>query len=184
MHLRPDARFLLGLLITALLLCVHPAIDHDEVAAQGADPADVVARVAPSIVQITTNLGLGSGVAVPEGILTNEHVVCGAAQVEVRSSDGRVGTASVVRADPKFDLALLRTDLALPVVESAPAQRQHPGETILVLGYPYGIGGQATISRGLMSPVRQDEAGVLWVQTDAAMNPGNSGGAVVNMDAN
>jgi len=143
--------------------------------------SDIAARVAPSVVQISSKLGTGSAVKIAQGVLTNEHVVSGEQHVELIRSDGTRHAATVVRSDPWFDLALLSTDVDLPSLELEPAGRQRQGDPVLVLGYPYGrvLLGSASLSRGLLSAVR-DMDGVTFVQTDAAINFGSSGGAIVN----
>jgi hypothetical protein len=143
--------------------------------------ADVAARVSPSVVQVSSKAGTGSAVKISQGFLTNHHVVSGEQQVELIRSDGIRQPATVVRSDPWFDLALLSTGLEAPALEVEPARRQRQGDTVLVLGYPYGsiLSGSASLTRGLLSAVR-DVEGVTYVQTDAAMNFGSSGGAVVN----
>jgi S1-C subfamily serine protease len=148
--------------------------------------ADIVERARPSVVDVTVADGGGSGVAVDQGILTNWHVVRGSATVRLTLQDGTKIDAMVVRVDPGYDLALLRTDVAVPALtmESVSAQRQ--GDPVLVLGYP-GLGGAGlstggpTLSRGVITAVRGDESsGSVLVQTDAPLRSGNSGGALLN----
>jgi hypothetical protein len=137
-------------------------------------------------VQVLTRDGQGSGVKIAAGLLTNDHVVGDADQVEIINSTGQHAQARVVKTDPLTDLALLQTDLPLPVLDTEPAVQQQQGDAVLVLGYPMAdtvnVGGspQATLTRGLISAFRSD-AGVTYIQTDAAFNPGNSGGALLNM---
>ena len=116
------------------------------------------------------------------GVLTNAHVVDDADRVEVVKSDGSRATAVVTLTDSTLDLAILTTEMDLRPVQMEPARRQRSGETLMVLGYPYSelLGEQPTITRGLLSGVREID-GVVLVQTDAAMNSGSSGGAIVNM---
>ena len=114
--------------------------------------ADIAAKVAPSVVkiQIESNAGSdrggghqdesrprqASGVKIAEGIVTNDHVVADAERVQVVASDGRQGTATVVRRAPALDLVLLRSDLDLPPLELEGTGEQRQGEAVLVLGYP------------------------------------------------
>jgi len=145
--------------------------------------ADIAARASGSIVQVLTpNGAAGSGVKVSGGIITNEHVVRGVTAVQVIAADGRKANASVVNTDYAADLALLVSDLDLPAMDMESATQLRQGDELLVLGYarPDVIGGQASLSRGLVSAVRQDKDGRLWVQTDAAMNHGDSGGPVLS----
>jgi S1-C subfamily serine protease len=147
--------------------------------------ADIAARVGPSVVQVITESAEGSGVRISGGIITNAHVVKDARQIQIATNDRRTATATVVRIDVNADLALLQTDLSLPALDTETASQQRQGDEILVLGYPLGLtdrGGQATLTRGLIS-ANGIEAGTgrSLIQTDAAVNHGNSGGAMVNM---
>lgn len=142
--------------------------------------ADVAAMVAPSVVRISSPRGSGSGVKVGEGVITNEHVIRGQQQVQIERNDGTRGSATVVRSDPGFDLALLSIDGELPALEIESTAQQRQGDQVLVMGYPGGLPGQASLSRGLLSAVREID-GVTYVQTDASVTFGSSGGAIVNM---
>jgi S1-C subfamily serine protease len=147
--------------------------------------AEVASRIAPSVVQVIGKDGTGSGVKVAAGILTNEHVVHGSDRIEIISKDGVRVDAVVIRADDVYDLALLQTNLALAAVPLSSSRLEAQGAPLLVLGYPRAdvLGGQATLTRGLLSALRDTSDGVTYVQTDAAMNPGNSGGAIANTHA-
>jgi len=146
--------------------------------------ADIATRVGPSVVQVITDRGTGSGVRVDAGILTSAHVVADATRIEVVSNDRRRAVATIQRFDANADLALLQADLALPPVEMEGAAQQRQGDEILVFGYPLGLsdnGGQATLTRGIISSMGKDAHGIVLIQTDAAVNLGNSGGAMVNL---
>jgi len=145
---------------------------------------DIAALIGPSVVQVAVSGGNASGVRIEQGVITNAHVVRGESSVEVIGSDGQRAAATVTRCDEKADLALLRTDLALPAVQLQLARQHRQGDPVLVLGYPAASligGGQATLTSGLISAIREDDDGRLVVQTDAAMAGGNSGGAMLNM---
>jgi S1-C subfamily serine protease len=146
------------------------------------DASDVVARAAPAVVQVFARNSRGSGASVAQGILTNQHVVKDGGPFEVVAADGRRMPATLVRERPAADIALLRTDTPLPTLE-LDSEVQRVGATVLVLGFPGpgALGRQMTLTRGVVSATRE-EAEVTWLQTDAAMNPGNSGGPVINMD--
>ena len=132
--------------------------------------------------------GLGSGVVVsPEGyILTNNHVVDGADEIEVAHSDGRKYKAIVVGTDPESDLAVLRipADHKLPVISFGSSESLRVGDVVLAIGNPFGVG--QTVTSGIVSALGRSHLGINtfenFIQTDAAINPGNSGGALV--DAN
>jgi S1-C subfamily serine protease len=148
---------------------------------------DIAARVGPSVVQVAAPGGNASGVRIEQGVLTNAHVVRGETSVEVIRNDGQRAPATVTRCDDKVALALLRTDLPLPAVPMQLAREHRQGDPVLVLDYPASrlIGaGQATLTSGLVSAIREEDDGRLVVQTDAAMTGGNSGGAILNMQGN
>jgi S1-C subfamily serine protease len=144
--------------------------------------ADIAAAVSPSVVRVITDKGQGSGVKIDRGVLTVEHVIAGSSRIEIVAPNGARSSAVISRADSKSDLALLLTELPLPAVQVEPARTQRQGDPVLILGYPLGnqLQGPPTLSRGLISAIREID-GVLVVQTDATMNDGNSGGAMVNM---
>ena len=131
--------------------------------------------------------GLGSGVIVsPTGyLLTNNHVIDGADDIEVQLSDGRSAQATVVGTDPDTDLALLKVNLdRLPAITFAPTDSLQVGDSVLAIGNPFGVG--QTVTSGIVSALGRSQLGLStfenFIQTDAAINPGNSGGALV--DAN
>jgi S1-C subfamily serine protease len=157
-------------------------------------PPEILNRVAPSLVQVlraqtgtaedSNGEGRGSGIAIPGGVISSDHVVGDADQVIVIASDGRRGSAKVVRRAPARDLVLLETNLKLPPVDLEAASDQQVGELLLVMGYPQpDILGDSvlTLTHGLASAIRRDQEGITYLQTDAAMDPGVSGGAVVNL---
>ena len=134
-------------------------------------------------------VGLGSGVIVsPEGyLLTNNHVIEGADDIEVQLADGRKASAKVVGADPDSDVAVLKIALDhLPVVAFGSADALQVGDIVLAIGNPFGVG--QTVTSGIVSALGRNQLGINtfenFIQTDAAINPGNSGGALVDTDGN
>lgn len=132
-----------------------------------------------------TGGNLGSGVVVDTAgyIVTNNHVIEDAEQVWVQLLDGRIGRAIVVGSDPDTDLAVLRTDLAdLPVLEFGRSDSLRIGDVVLAIGNPFGL--THTVTQGIVSATGRGQLGVSpfenFIQTDAAINIGNSGGALVN----
>jgi S1-C subfamily serine protease len=154
--------------------------------------ASVAASVAPSVVNVYSAhaagaLDLGSGVIVaPDGVIvTNYHVVERSDAIEVVLFDGREFPATVVGADPRSDVAVLRIDAhGLRPIRVADSSRLHVGDVVLAFGDPYGIG--QTVTMGIVSGIGRTNLGINetedFIQTDAAINPGNSGGPLVNMD--
>eukprot|EP01034_Spumella_vulgaris_P032993 gene32992-40721_t len=138
-------------------------------------------------VQRAPQVGLGSGVIVTADgyLLTNNHVVEGASDIEVRLNDGRQAKAELVGTDPETDLAVLRVGLRdLPVIEFGRIEELAVGDTVLAIGNPFNVG--QTVTSGIVSAMGRKELGINifenFIQTDAAINPGNSGGALVDAD--
>ena len=132
--------------------------------------------------------GLGSGVIVsPDGyILTNNHVVEGADELEVALDDGRKLAAKLISTDPKTDVAVVKIDAEkLPFVTLADSDKIRVGDLVFAIGNPLGIG--QTVTMGIVS-AKGRSVGILgdvggyedFIQTDAAINMGNSGGALVD----
>ncbi|MBN1174024.1 MAG: trypsin-like peptidase domain-containing protein [Micromonosporaceae bacterium] len=162
--------------------------------------ADVVDAVSPSIVTVIisgpsasgragTTLGsassLGSGVVLdPDGlILTNQHVIASGGTVSVRFSDGGTATATVLAQDATADLALLRASGVSGLTPATLGSNATVavGDTVLAFGSPLGLEG--TVTAGIISAVDRtidDTPGIRYLQTDAPINSGNSGGALVN----
>ena len=134
-------------------------------------------------------VGLGSGVIVsPEGyLLTNNHVIEGADDIEVQLPDGRQARAKVVGADPETDVAVLKITLdKLPVITFGSVDSLQVGDVVLAIGNPFGVG--QTVTSGIVSALGRNQLGINtfenFIQTDAAINPGNSGGALVDASGN
>ena len=133
--------------------------------------------------------GLGSGVIIsPDGyILTNNHVVEGADEIEVTLTDSRRARATIIGTDPETDLAVLKVDLdKLPVIVLGDSDQLAVGDQVLAIGNPFGVG--QTVTSGIVSALGRSQLGINtfenFIQTDAAINPGNSGGALVDVNGN
>jgi serine protease Do len=131
---------------------------------------------------------LGSGVIVDKRgfILTNNHVIEQADQIEVRLSDKRRFTARVVGKDPKSDLAVIKIDTPddLPVATLGDSSKIRIGEWAIAIGNPFGL--NQTVTVGVISAVGRSDVGITmyedFIQTDASINPGNSGGPLLNLN--
>jgi periplasmic serine protease, Do/DeqQ family len=129
--------------------------------------------------------GMGSGVIISDDgyVITNNHVVEGAKEVQVTLPDKREFTGKIVGADPKTDLAVVKIDAkGLPFVPWGDSARLQVGEYVLAVGNPFGL--NSTVTLGIVSALGRGRMGITqyedFIQTDAAINPGNSGGALVN----
>ncbi|HEU5436006.1 MAG TPA: Do family serine endopeptidase [Telluria sp.] len=132
---------------------------------------------------------LGSGVIVsPDGyILTNNHVVEAADEIEVVLADGRKAPAKVVGTDPETDLAVIRiAERSLPVIVLGNSEQAKVGDVVLAIGNPFGVG--QTVTMGIVSAVGRNNLHINqfenFIQTDAAINFGNSGGALIDTAGN
>lgn len=132
---------------------------------------------------------LGSGVIVSSQgyILTNNHVVESADEIEVALADGRTTTAKVVGTDPETDLAVIKIELPnLPAITLGRADEASVGDVVLAIGNPFGVG--QTVTMGIISALGRSHLGINqfenFIQTDAAINPGNSGGALIDTNGN
>ena len=130
---------------------------------------------------------LGSGVVVDAAghIVTNHHVIDNAERVSVQLADGRQAVASVVGRDPDTDLAVLRVDLGkMPVMPLGRSDQLRVGDVVLAIGNPIGL--TQSVTQGIVSGTGRGQLGVAtfenFIQTDAPINFGNSGGALVNTD--
>lgn len=137
--------------------------------------------------QRQTSLGSGVIVAAEGYVITNNHVIQGADDIQLVLADGRRVPAHVRGVDPESDLAVLKADaLDLPAMAFAPADNLQVGDVVLAIGNPFGLGN--TVTLGIVSALGRNYLGVNrfedFIQTDAAINPGNSGGALIDTAGN
>jgi S1-C subfamily serine protease len=116
-------------------------------------------------------------------ILTNNHVISGASEIQVVLRDGRQFPARIVGTDPETDLAVLQAAGSdFPVATLGDSQHLRVGDVVMAIGNPFGVG--QTVTMGIVSAKGRDQLGIAtienFIQTDAAINPGNSGGALIN----
>ena len=151
-----------------------------------AEPAELVAQLlGPSVVQINTSTGIGSGVIYRDGlILTNNHVIEGATTISVQLSDGRHFEGEVLGSDPNADIAVVSVGEGhdLPVATLATGEKAQVGQTAIAIGSPFRL--QQTVTEGIVSavdrPIPNGRSYTAMIQTDAPINPGNSGGALAD----
>jgi len=139
--------------------------------------------------QRAPQVGLGSGVIVSADgyLLTNNHVIDGADEIQVRLSDGREARATLVGTDPESDVAVLKIALdRLPSVALGNIEQLQVGDAVLAIGNPFNVG--QTVTSGIVSALGRAGLGLStfenFIQTDAAINPGNSGGALIDANGN
>jgi S1-C subfamily serine protease len=174
----------------------RPASDEDLLDAYSSAVVGVVEAVSPSVVHVRvrgarngrTAQGSGSGTILsPDGIvLTNNHVVEGAAAIELSLNDARRFPARILGRDPDTDIAVLRAETSdrLPAARLGNSKKLKPGQIAIAIGNPLGF--ESTVTAGIVSAVgrslRAQNGRLIGdvIQTDAALNPGNSGGPLVN----
>ena len=128
---------------------------------------------------------LGSGVIVDDNgyVLTNNHLIKGASEIQVVLADGRNLPARIVGSDPETDIAVLQAAGGkLPVASLGVSSELQVGDVVMAIGNPFGVG--QTVTMGIISATGRNVIGITdfenFIQTDAAINPGNSGGALIN----
>ena len=143
----------------------------------------MVRRVSVGVVQVVTNGGSGSGFIInAQGdVITNAHVVGSNADVEVWFHDGRSLRGQVVGIDEFYDLALIRLaqERGLRPLSLGSSARVSAGQDVLAVGFPLGSD-TAMVTRGIVSAIISSQNGTKWIQTDAPVNPGNSGGPLLD----
>jgi len=129
---------------------------------------------------------LGSGVFISADgyLLTNNHVVEGASEIRISLADKREMKAKIVGTDPRTDIAVLKVqEKNLPVLPVGDSTRVKPGQFVMAIGNPFGLG--QTVTMGIVSATGRGNLSIVdyedFIQTDAAINPGNSGGALVDI---
>lgn len=189
------AAFVVVLLFPQLLPGEHPLRERGS---QAGSYADAVAATAPAVVNLVGRPAapagfaeqqsagsLGSAVVMDaEGhVITNHHVIAGMRDLQIMLVDGRSAEAQLVGTDPDTDIALLRADLpGLPEIRVGRSDQLRVGDVVLAIGNPFSIG--QTVTQGIVSGTGRGQLGLSqfenFIQTDAAINVGNSGGALVN----
>jgi hypothetical protein len=151
-------------------------------ATQAPSTEDLVAKAMPAVVVVEASSGRGSAFFVDrERLITNHHVIDGQSSVKLRLSDNSTLYASIIATAPDYDLAMLRISQPGPDRAFLPLgsiQDVRQGQEVLAFGTPHGIF-QNTVTRGIISSLRQINK-VMVLQTDTAINPGSSGGPLID----
>lgn len=137
----------------------------------------------PEQSKLETSLGSGVIMTAQGHIITNNHVISGAAEIQILLRDGRSAQATVVGTDPETDIAILKVELnKLPSITIGDSHILEVGDVVLAIGNPFGVG--QTVTQGIVSATGRRRLGLNtfenFIQTDAAINPGNSGGSLIN----
>ena len=152
------------------------------VAASAPSTEDIVAKAMPAVVVVETSSGRGSAFFVDrDRLITNHHVIVGQSYVKLRLSDNSAVDARILATAPDYDLAMLQLMQPGPdraFLSLGTIQEVRPGQEVLAIGTPLGVF-QNTVTRGIVSSLRQLDK-VVVLQTDTALNPGNSGGPLID----
>ena len=152
------------------------------------DTTSAVEKVKPAVVMVEVEDGMGSGMIIDKlgYVLTCYHVVEGAQSATVILTDGGQYQGTIVGKNEMGDIAIIKitaSGIDFPVMTLGSSDKLEIGEEVMAVGYPLGLEGGATVSKGIISAFRYDE-GLRYVQTDAAINPGNSGGPLIDLSGN
>lgn len=144
----------------------------------------VIEDAIKKVVTITTDISAGTGFAVADGsyILTNHHVIDGANTIQVQSYSNEVYTAQLIGSDANADLAVLKISGKMGSFDLADSDGVSIGQKVIAIGNPLGL--SFTVTEGIVSAVDREGPNGLdaYIQTDVTLNPGNSGGPLVNRD--
>jgi serine protease Do len=143
--------------------------------------SDIIEQYKPVLIQIATPYSTGTGFYLQDYhlIVTNEHVVRGNRQVVIDGSRLKKQLVTVMYTDPKYDLAFLEApEEALPKVQLMEPAPLHEGDQVIAIGHPFGLKLSAT--NGIISSLQHQVGDLQYIQHDAALNPGNSGGPLIN----
>ena len=158
------------------------ATTFSEPLSSGLSVADVVENALPSVARIVTGSGSGTGFVINQNglVATNKHVVDGHTQVDVRMATGSRYQGTVTKRHPTLDLAYIAIDSTQTFTPIAvgDSDEVRVGAEVIAIGFPLGstLGSEPTVSRGIISAKRDGR-----LQTDASVNPGNSGGPLLDM---
>jgi tetratricopeptide (TPR) repeat protein/S1-C subfamily serine protease len=162
-----------------------PTLAATALAKQTMSFSDIAESLRPSVVRIQASDGIGTGFIISSygAIVTNAHVVGDDLDVDVTLSDGTVRNGLVLDRNQTADIALLVIDgYQLPTVELNSSERPEVGDEVLAMGYAFDLPGPASLTKGMVSAFRSNMFGSLTaLQTDTALNPGNSGGPLVDL---
>ncbi len=176
-------------ILTALETQITQAVERLSESVVSIDSVRVARNFAYGMVPIE---GKGSGLIIdPKGyVITNNHVIDGAARVQIHLKDGRSFVGEVVGTDPSTDIAIVHVEAAnLPAASLGDSENLKVGQIALAIGNTLGLEGAPTVSMGVVSALRRPLPGADFIfegliQTDTAINPGNSGGPLADINGN
>jgi len=167
--------------ISSLNASLKTEIDQLKASASS-DFSSVIENSINSVVTIRTDMAQGTGFIITENgyVVTNAHVLEGGSRVSVITSDQRILTTSLVGYDSDYDIALLKISGNYNKLNLADSNKVNVGQKVIVIGNPYGL--QFSVSEGIVSGINREgiNGKDIYIQTDAALNPGNSGGPLIN----
>lgn len=153
-------------------------------ASVGEDFSGIIEEAVKSVVTVRTNVGQGTGFVIDEQgyVVTNAHVLSGASSVRTIDYEQTTESAVFIGADTQLDIALLKISPQENYIELANSNNAQVGEKVIAIGNPLGL--QFSVSQGIISGVHREGPNNIdaYIQTDAALNPGNSGGPLINQE--
>lgn len=165
-----------------LIATKKESVDSSNVNPVGLSNAEIIRKTKPAVVYIRTSSGAGSGMIINSTgtILTNAHVIVGVSEAQIKLSDGRTFSASILGRDEVLDVALLKIQgKNFPSIEFADSSLVQQGDNVFTLGYPFGLDGDVSFKEGTVSRTFVTNSAT-YFETSAEIHPGNSGGPLVN----
>lgn len=144
------------------------------------DFSKIISQVMPAVVSVQTDKSIGSGAIITNDgyVITNQHVIEGANALVVKTFDGQRYSAQVIGQDAAIDIAVLKIEGSFTGLQFANSDNANIGEKVVAVGSPLGL--EFTVTEGIISSINREYNGVKYFQIDVPVNPGNSGGPLVN----
>ncbi len=144
------------------------------------DFSKIISQVMPAVVSVQTDKSIGSGAIITNDgyVITNQHVIEGASIIVVKTFDGQKYNAQVIGQDAAIDIAVLKIEGSFNGLQFGNSDNANIGEKVIAVGSPLGL--EFTVTEGIISSTNREYSGVQYFQIDVPVNPGNSGGPLVN----